>query len=148
MIHSCLVCVFVCGCVCESVFVWVGGWVSGCVCVYVCVWLCLCGCGCVYVCACVCWRRRWATAARARRRRRGTWQPHVWTRHGRRQTEVSTYTVGNRALAPSTQGCVIPHPRLTRWQTTIRRSARYRSNSKDMRNRQQVTSDTQNCCAI
>jgi len=47
-----------------------------------------------------------------------------------------------RALAPSTQGRVIPHPRPTRLQTIIRQSAWYRRNSKDMRNRQQVTSDT------
>ena len=31
-----------------------------------------------------------ATAARARSRRRGTWQQHVFTRHGGRQTEVTT----------------------------------------------------------
>ena len=38
---------------------------------------------------------------------------------------LPSYSVGNRALAPSTQDRVIPHPRPTMWRPTIRRSARY-----------------------
>ena len=36
----------------------------------------------------------------------------------------------NRALTPSTQDRVLPHPRPTRWQPTIGRSARYRNKQR------------------
>ena len=63
---------------------------------------------------------------------------NVLMRHGKRQTEVSTYTVGNRAIAPSTQGPVI-WP-LGPWSNKVTNNI-----TQHICNRRQVTLNTQNC---